>query len=212
MCFAHLHTVIEFIVCRQFTQSWSSEISSMKCKQFCFAFQVLTVSSLVPPKVSAALSAVEDARCSLEVLLQREQLTFNILHKVVTSLRTPKYSCLDSLLDGSAPSLLSFPRCFGWCLSASCHVSKRGSGVLVLRQREPSHTSPYPVSLGMWPGFMRRTWPSHLSWLWLSSAPRLGVLTLCSTLVFTTIRLRYQRLKLFSLLSWLAYSDQDSVP
>ncbi|XP_076731698.1 RAD50-interacting protein 1 isoform X3 [Maylandia zebra] len=43
--------------------------------------QVLTVSSLVPPKVSAALSAVEDARCSLEALLQREQLTFNILHK-----------------------------------------------------------------------------------------------------------------------------------
>lgn len=85
----------------------------MKCKQFCFAFQVLTVSSLVPPKVSAALSAVEDARCSLEALLQREQLTFNILHKVVTSLRTPKYSCLVSLLDGSAPSLLSFPRCFG---------------------------------------------------------------------------------------------------
>uniref|UniRef100_A0A3Q4I5W3 RAD50 interactor 1 n=1 Tax=Neolamprologus brichardi TaxID=32507 RepID=A0A3Q4I5W3_NEOBR len=42
--------------------------------------QVLTVSSL-PPKVSAALSAVEDARCSLEALLQREQLTFNMLHK-----------------------------------------------------------------------------------------------------------------------------------
>lgn len=109
----------------------------MKCEQLCFAFQVLTVSSL-PPKVSAALSAVEDARCSLEALLQREQLTFNMLHKVVTSLRTPKYSCRDSLRDGSAPSLLSFPRCFG---SASRHVSKRGSGVLVVRQREPSHTS-----------------------------------------------------------------------
>lgn len=62
----------------------------MKCKQVYFAFQVLTVSSLVPPKVSAALSAVEDARCSLEALLQREQLTFNMLHKVVTSLRMPK--------------------------------------------------------------------------------------------------------------------------
>uniref|UniRef100_A0A7N6ACX4 RAD50-interacting protein 1 n=1 Tax=Anabas testudineus TaxID=64144 RepID=A0A7N6ACX4_ANATE len=36
--------------------------------------QVLSVSSSVPPKVSAALCAAEEARCSLEELLQRERL------------------------------------------------------------------------------------------------------------------------------------------
>ncbi|RVE56273.1 hypothetical protein OJAV_G00219690 [Oryzias javanicus] len=36
--------------------------------------QVLTVRSSVPPKVSAALSAAEDATCSLKELLQREEL------------------------------------------------------------------------------------------------------------------------------------------
>uniref|UniRef100_A0A3P9LG62 RAD50-interacting protein 1 n=1 Tax=Oryzias latipes TaxID=8090 RepID=A0A3P9LG62_ORYLA len=36
--------------------------------------QVLTVSSSVPPKVSAALSAAEEAACSLKELLQREEL------------------------------------------------------------------------------------------------------------------------------------------
>uniref|UniRef100_A0A3Q0RH72 RAD50-interacting protein 1 n=1 Tax=Amphilophus citrinellus TaxID=61819 RepID=A0A3Q0RH72_AMPCI len=40
-----------------------------------------TVSGVVPPKVSAALSAVENARCSLETLLEREQLIINMLHK-----------------------------------------------------------------------------------------------------------------------------------
>ncbi|XP_068573145.1 RAD50-interacting protein 1 [Cebidichthys violaceus] len=43
--------------------------------------QVLTVSSSVPPKVSAALSAAEEAACSLEDLLQRERLISNKLHK-----------------------------------------------------------------------------------------------------------------------------------
>ncbi|XP_078137575.1 RAD50-interacting protein 1 [Sander vitreus] len=43
--------------------------------------QVLTVSSSVPPKVSAALSAAEEALCSLEDLLQRERLTSNMLHQ-----------------------------------------------------------------------------------------------------------------------------------
>ncbi|XP_074481145.1 RAD50-interacting protein 1 [Sebastes fasciatus] len=43
--------------------------------------QVLTVPSCVPPKVSAALSAAEDASCSLEELLQRERLISNMLHQ-----------------------------------------------------------------------------------------------------------------------------------
>ncbi|XP_034719806.1 RAD50-interacting protein 1 [Etheostoma cragini] len=43
--------------------------------------QVLTVSSSVPPKVSAALSAAEEAICSLEGLLQREQLISNMLQQ-----------------------------------------------------------------------------------------------------------------------------------
>ncbi|XP_071358097.1 RAD50-interacting protein 1 [Trachinotus anak] len=43
--------------------------------------QVLTVSSSVPPKVSAALSAAEEARCSLEDLQQKERLISNMLHQ-----------------------------------------------------------------------------------------------------------------------------------
>ncbi|XP_045928088.1 RAD50-interacting protein 1 isoform X1 [Micropterus dolomieu] len=43
--------------------------------------QVLTVSSSVPPKVSAALSAAEEARRSLEDLLQREQSVSNKLNE-----------------------------------------------------------------------------------------------------------------------------------
>ncbi|XP_034434244.1 RAD50-interacting protein 1 isoform X1 [Hippoglossus hippoglossus] len=43
--------------------------------------QVLTVSSAVPPKVSAALSAAEDAICSLDGLQQRERLISNMLHQ-----------------------------------------------------------------------------------------------------------------------------------
>nr|XP_019955584.1 PREDICTED: RAD50-interacting protein 1 isoform X1 [Paralichthys olivaceus] len=43
--------------------------------------QVLSVSSSVPPKVSAALSAAEEARCSLEHLQQRERLISNMLHQ-----------------------------------------------------------------------------------------------------------------------------------
>ncbi|XP_054483515.1 RAD50-interacting protein 1-like [Anoplopoma fimbria] len=43
--------------------------------------QVLTVSSSVPPKVSAALLAAEDAVSSLEDLLQRERLISNKLHQ-----------------------------------------------------------------------------------------------------------------------------------
>ncbi|KAM7377806.1 hypothetical protein PAMA_012955 [Pampus argenteus] len=43
--------------------------------------QVLTESSSMPPKVSAALSAAENAQCSLEDLLQREQLISNMLHQ-----------------------------------------------------------------------------------------------------------------------------------
>ncbi|XP_044041303.1 RAD50-interacting protein 1 isoform X2 [Siniperca chuatsi] len=43
--------------------------------------QVLTVSSSVPPKVSATLSAAEEARCSLEDLLQRERFISNMLHQ-----------------------------------------------------------------------------------------------------------------------------------
>ncbi|KAF0039184.1 hypothetical protein F2P81_009668 [Scophthalmus maximus] len=43
--------------------------------------QVVTVSSAVPPKVSAALSAAEEARCSLEELQRRERLVSNMLHQ-----------------------------------------------------------------------------------------------------------------------------------
>ncbi|CAB1443168.1 unnamed protein product [Pleuronectes platessa] len=43
--------------------------------------QVLTVSSAVPPKVSAALAAAEEARCSLDDLQQRERLISNMLHQ-----------------------------------------------------------------------------------------------------------------------------------
>ncbi|XP_070848602.1 RAD50-interacting protein 1 [Chaetodon trifascialis] len=43
--------------------------------------QVLTVSSSVPPKVSAALTAAEEARCSLEDLLQKERLISNTLNQ-----------------------------------------------------------------------------------------------------------------------------------
>ncbi|XP_034529440.1 RAD50-interacting protein 1 [Notolabrus celidotus] len=43
--------------------------------------QVLSVSSSVPPKVSAALTAAEDARCSLEHLLQRERCISNTLQQ-----------------------------------------------------------------------------------------------------------------------------------
>uniref|UniRef100_A0AAQ4S134 RAD50 interactor 1 n=1 Tax=Gasterosteus aculeatus aculeatus TaxID=481459 RepID=A0AAQ4S134_GASAC len=43
--------------------------------------QVVTVSSCVPPKVSAALSAAEEAACSLKDLLQKEQLISNKLHQ-----------------------------------------------------------------------------------------------------------------------------------
>ncbi|XP_028254144.1 RAD50-interacting protein 1 isoform X2 [Parambassis ranga] len=43
--------------------------------------QVLTVSSSIPPKVSEALSAAEEARCSLEDLLQKEQHISNILQQ-----------------------------------------------------------------------------------------------------------------------------------
>lgn len=42
------------------------------------------MSSSVPPKVSAALCAAEEARCSLEELLQRERLVSNKLHQVET--------------------------------------------------------------------------------------------------------------------------------
>ncbi|XP_012732161.3 RAD50-interacting protein 1 [Fundulus heteroclitus] len=43
--------------------------------------QVLTVCSSVPPKVSAALSAAGEARCSLDELLQREQFISNKLQQ-----------------------------------------------------------------------------------------------------------------------------------
>ncbi|XP_060922720.1 RAD50-interacting protein 1 [Limanda limanda] len=43
--------------------------------------QVLTVSSALPPKVSAALSAAEEALCSLDDLQQRERLISNKLHQ-----------------------------------------------------------------------------------------------------------------------------------
>uniref|UniRef100_A0A4W6ENI0 RAD50-interacting protein 1 n=1 Tax=Lates calcarifer TaxID=8187 RepID=A0A4W6ENI0_LATCA len=43
--------------------------------------QVLSVSSSVPPKVSSALSAAEEARCSMEDLQQRERLISNKLHQ-----------------------------------------------------------------------------------------------------------------------------------
>lgn len=45
-------------------------------------FQVLTVSNSVPPKVSEALSAAEEARCSLEDLQQKERLISNMLQQV----------------------------------------------------------------------------------------------------------------------------------
>ncbi|GLD48050.1 RAD50-interacting protein 1, partial [Lates japonicus] len=43
--------------------------------------QVLSVSSSVPPQVSSALSAAEEARCSMEDLQQRERLISNKLHQ-----------------------------------------------------------------------------------------------------------------------------------
>ncbi|XP_053718751.1 RAD50-interacting protein 1 [Synchiropus splendidus] len=43
--------------------------------------QVVTESSQSPPKVSAALSAAEDARCSVEDLLEREKVTSDTLTK-----------------------------------------------------------------------------------------------------------------------------------
>nr|XP_020494420.1 RAD50-interacting protein 1 [Labrus bergylta] len=43
--------------------------------------QVLSVSCSVPPKVSAALNAAEDAQCSVEKLLQRERVISNTLHQ-----------------------------------------------------------------------------------------------------------------------------------
>lgn len=45
-------------------------------------FQILTVSSSVPLKVSAALSAAKEAGYSLEDLLQREQIISNLLNQV----------------------------------------------------------------------------------------------------------------------------------
>eukprot|EP00064_Thunnus_orientalis_P021924 superscaffoldBa00006972_g22094 len=53
----------------------------MSSDSFICVIQVLTESSSVPPKVSAALSAAEESRCSLEDLLQREQLISNVLHQ-----------------------------------------------------------------------------------------------------------------------------------
>lgn len=50
-----------------------------------FVMQVLTVSSSVPPKVSAALSAAEEARCSLQDLVQKEQFISIKLKQVGTS-------------------------------------------------------------------------------------------------------------------------------
>ena len=47
-------------------------------------FQILTVSSSVPLKVSAALSAAKEAGYSLEDLLQREQIISNLLNQVKT--------------------------------------------------------------------------------------------------------------------------------
>ena len=54
------------------------------CDCLISVIQVLTVSSAVPPKVSAALSAAEEARCSLDDLQQRERLISNMLHQVQT--------------------------------------------------------------------------------------------------------------------------------
>lgn len=44
--------------------------------------QVLAVSGSVPLKVSAALRAAQDAACSLQDLLQREQTISNVLKQV----------------------------------------------------------------------------------------------------------------------------------
>uniref|UniRef100_A0A3Q1GZ27 RAD50-interacting protein 1 n=1 Tax=Anabas testudineus TaxID=64144 RepID=A0A3Q1GZ27_ANATE len=49
--------------------------------------QVTYVSSSVPPKVSAALCAAEEARCSLEELLQRERLVSNKLHQHISTIK-----------------------------------------------------------------------------------------------------------------------------
>ncbi|XP_008279143.1 RAD50-interacting protein 1 [Stegastes partitus] len=56
-------------------------LQSLRAENSALEEQVLTVSSSVPPKVSEALMAAERARCSLEDLLQRDQLIFNILHQ-----------------------------------------------------------------------------------------------------------------------------------
>ncbi|TNN28325.1 hypothetical protein EYF80_061526 [Liparis tanakae] len=53
---------------------------------------VLTGSSSLPPKVSAALSAAEDAVSSVEDLLQREGLVSNELEQVATDSRGERSS------------------------------------------------------------------------------------------------------------------------
>lgn len=58
--------------------------ASKLCGIICI-FQVLTVASSVPLKVSEALSAAEEARYSLEDLLQREQIISNLLTQVQTT-------------------------------------------------------------------------------------------------------------------------------
>lgn len=60
--------------------------------------QVLTVSSSMPPKVSVALSAAEEAGCSLQDLLQREQFISNILKQHIQGAQ-PWLDSLGQLLN-----------------------------------------------------------------------------------------------------------------
>ncbi len=56
--------------------------SPMSINVLICVIQVPIVSSSVPPQVSAALSAAEEASCSLQHLLQREQFISNVLKQV----------------------------------------------------------------------------------------------------------------------------------
>lgn len=65
--------------------------------------QVLSVSSSLPPKVSAALAAAEEAACSLETLLQRERLVSNKLHQVDTHTHTCPVFPRGVTFNGAVP-------------------------------------------------------------------------------------------------------------
>ncbi|XP_008314210.1 RAD50-interacting protein 1 [Cynoglossus semilaevis] len=68
-------------------------LQKLKEENIALEEQVLTVSNSLPPKVSAALSAAEEARCSVEELLKRERLVSNTLQQHLLQAQP----CMDSL-------------------------------------------------------------------------------------------------------------------